>query len=170
MANPIGIQEIFGATGNASYGVTMVSHGTNGVVGYAVGTMALKSIARYGSCWRSSTLTTGSGSLLASFSDRKRNIDPEPSGGIGSVPRQPFDEQNKDEIGLAIYENGLLSSRWGGEDAHRYGATLTFRSWDGGRMSIGLDAVGDFLVGVSPTVGGVQSSFTPSFRTIDLPR
>ena len=166
MSTPLSIQEIFNRPAGTAYDVTMTSQGTNGLVGYAVGSLVLKPPVTVGQVLRSATLTTGSGALLSSFSDRVRVIDTDPPGGLGVVPRQPFDDDQKDEIGLAVYQT-FQRPFPPGNTTHAYGATLTFRSWGGGRMSIGLDPAGDFLFGVGPKVDGVQSAFLLSFRTID---
>jgi hypothetical protein len=185
---PVTIDQIFASGTDTIYAVTLVSHNTDGLVAYATGKIALTKPQDFGAFFRSATLATKSGSNLEQiFSDRRRDIDPPPAPTpdtpvFRSSPRQQFDDDARDQIGLDIYEQWpFFHSRsptgvFDPGPRHAYGATIKFASWGGGKISFGLDKIGDFLVGIgprSPTAGfpdnPKQSSIMISFQQMPIP-
>lgn len=164
MSEPLNITEILAQPSGGVVGVTMIGHGSTGVISYSRGELTHKPSDSYGHIRRSPNLASERNGLITLFSDRMRIVDP--TEGFGSIARQPFDVDQADRIGLTIYETGF---RRMGEPYHRYGATLKFLSWSGGRLSVPLVENGDFLIGVTTKVNGSETAFTIAFFKLPPP-
>ena len=90
------------------------------------------------------------------FSDRKLAIDPQPAGGFGVSPRQPFNANATEHAGVSISLGA--------------GAHIMSLSLFGSRSLITLNPMGDLLVGLGPSLGhSAQSVFVVAFVGITRP-
>ena len=129
--------------------VRVVTNQENGHVGYAEGVLnfhpASGGVILGGPSFQPARLTTTGGEPLKfSFNIRMRDIDPGPHepGTFGHLPRQPFDADNTDRLGVSISVSNITTTE------------VTFLSVGGAPANIRMEALGDMLVGLGPSVGG----------------
>ena len=141
-------------------GVTLASNQDNGIVGYAVGDLvyhkASGGVILGGPVFRPARLESSPGQELQFFfSDRKLDIDPPPPpGSFGRTPRQPFNANATEKLGMTI---GLGSPH-----------TMQLVVF-GTKSLLTLNAMSDLLVGVGPSLGNSAAgvfvvAFTGIFR------
>jgi hypothetical protein len=141
-------------------GITLASNQDNGIVGYAVGDLvfhkASGGVVRGGPIFRPARLESSQGQELHFFfSDRKLDIDPPaPPGSFGHTPRQPFNANATEKLGMTI----SLGS------PHVMQLAVF-----GTRSLVTLSPMSDLLVGVGPSLGNSAAgvfvvAFTGIFR------
>jgi hypothetical protein len=144
-----------------SVNVTLASNQDNGIVGYAVGSLvfhkASGGVVIGHPVFRPARLASNPGQELQFFfSDRKLDIDPPPPpGSFGRSPRQPFNANAIEKLGMTI----SLGSPHVMELA-------VF----GTKSLVTLSAMSDVLVGVGPSLGNSAAGvFTVAFTGISRP-
>jgi hypothetical protein len=125
-------------------GITLVTNQDNGIASYATGSLTYHPASFTGPFFRPARLsTTGGEPLKYYFSDRMLDIDPpDPPGGFGHSPRQPFSANATDKLGVSV-SSGL------GPRIIKF----TLHSWDNATFSVSLESRGNLLVGVGPPIG-----------------
>jgi hypothetical protein len=142
--------------------VTMVSNQDNGIASYAVGGLvfhkATGGIIFGGPPFRPARLESNASQPFAMFfSDRRLSIDPPPSPGtFGHGPRQPFNANATEKLGMSISL---------GSSVHAMRLTVF-----GSTSSVMLSPMGDLLVGLGPSLGHSPAGvFVVAFMGITRP-
>ena len=141
--------------------VAMASNQDNGIVGYAVGGLlfhaATGGVIFNGPPFRPARLASAPGQELQFFfSDRMLNIDPPPPpGGFGRSPRQPFNANATEKLGMSISVGS----------PH----VMQLQVF-GGTSLVSLSTMGDLLVGLGPSLGNSAAGvFVVAFLGITRP-
>jgi hypothetical protein len=142
--------------------VTLVSNQDNGIASYAVGGLvfhkATGGLLVNGPPFRPARLESNpSLPFQMFFSDRKLNIDPPPAQGqFGGSPRQPFDANATEKLGMSISL---------GNGSHEMQLAVF-----GSKSLVHLTPTGDLLVGLGPSMGNSSAGvFVVSFLGITRP-
>jgi len=142
--------------------VTIVSNQDNGIASYAVGGLefhpATGGVILGGPLFRPARLVSNASQPFEMFfSDRRLNIDPPPApGSFGGGPRQPFNANATEKLGVSI---SLGTS------------PLVMRlTVFGGTSLVTLSPMGDLLVGLGPSLGeSAAGVFVVAFLGITRP-
>ncbi len=141
--------------------VTLVSNQDNGIASYAVGGLVFHKstggVILGGPPLRPGRLASNPGQELQMFfSDRMLNIDPPPATGtFGSGPRQPFNANATEKLGVSI---------------SLFGTHVMELDVFGGKSFVTLSTMGDLLVGLGPSLGhSAAGVFVVAFTGIVRP-
>jgi hypothetical protein len=174
----IDIDEVFRtATDGTRLRVTLVTNAETGLVSYATGIAKFVPAEGIGPFRNGARLSTkGMDGLIQLFSDRRGDVNqnetpPAGSGGFGSAQKlQPFWIDNADRIEISLGQHLRSWLPGGVASANTYSVRITFTSWGNGSMSVGLQPLGQFLVGAAGPKSQ-QTGFMFSFAEAEpLPR
>jgi hypothetical protein len=141
--------------------VSLATNQPGGIVSYATGMLTYYPAIFNGAVFRLERLsTTGAEPLKYYFSDRKRQIDPQVPGTFGTTPRQPFNADAIDRLGLSLSRSGSGIA-----------AKFTLLSWQNATFTVVLNPLGDLLVGLGPCIGNApgQAGYMLAFGAV-LPK
>lgn len=145
--------------GQATVGIALVTNQPGGTVSYAAGRLTYYPPIFAGSIFRPGRLSNSGGDPLKYyFSDRMRDVDPPPQpGGFGHSPRQPFNVDATDKLGMSI-------SKFGSSVVVKF----TLLSWQNATFAIAVTPLGDLLTGLGPSIGNQpgQAAYVVSFSDV----
>jgi hypothetical protein len=151
----------------AIVGVALVTNQPSGIVSYATGELVYHPASATGTIFLFERLSTSGGNALKYyFSDRRRDVDPPPQAGqFAFPPRQPFDVDATDNLGISLSQSPLSGMT----------AKFTLLSWQNATFTVALNSLGDLLVGLGPAIGNQpgQATYVISFSNVgkvDIPR
>lgn len=153
------LDQILAVVGDGdTLGVTLATNQDSGIVAYATGLLTYRA-AHVEPVNHHATLaslgTVADKPLAAYFSDRRLDIDPA-GAGFGHLARQLFSANALDKLGVSISLIGTPRV-----------LALTFISWGGTTARIALEARGNLLMGLGPSLGNsAQALYVLSFQGI----
>ncbi len=132
------------AKDGGSVNITLVSNQNNGIASYAEGSLIFHS--------KTGGTVLGGPPLKPAhmesvcplkmfFSDRRLSVDPPPTGGFGITPRQPFNANQTEVLGLSV-NTGFGDHKTISVSIKVFGSSLKFN----------MERLGDLYVGTGPSL------------------